>query len=122
MIFTYMFMFYAILNMNITLSTLHLAEPSEFKTFILLLKISSAENIFCNIAIIGVQKSHSYFENCKIIFPKQAISNGHALSALVGSKRCRDHGAEKVFATGSFWFSSAAQAAALATIVQLEKR
>lgn len=57
-----------------------------------------------------------------LICYSKAISNGHALSALVGSKRCRDHGAEKVFATGSFWFSSAAQAAALATIVQLEKR
>lgn len=31
-------------------------------------------------------------------------------------------GAEKVFATGSFWFSAAAQAAALATITELEKR
>ena len=51
-----MFMFYAILNMNITPSTLHQAEPSDFKTFILLLKISSAENILSNIAIVGVQK------------------------------------------------------------------
>ena len=31
-------------------------------------------------------------------------------------------GAEKVFATGSFWFSAAAQAAALATICEIEKR
>jgi len=52
----------------------------------------------------------------------KAISNGHALSALVGSARCRREGAEKVFATGSFWFSSAAQAAALTTICELEKR
>ena len=45
----------------------------------------------------------------------KAIANGYALSALIGSDSCRS-GAEKVFATGSFWFSAAAQAAALATL------
>ena len=52
----------------------------------------------------------------------KAIANGHALSALVGSQACRQAGAEKVFATGSFWFSSCAMAAGLATLEQLEKR
>ena len=50
----------------------------------------------------------------QVIF-KKAIANGYALSALVGSDACRS-GAEKVFATGSFWFSAGAQAAALATL------
>ena len=45
----------------------------------------------------------------------KAIANGYALSALVGSDCCRS-GAEKVFATGSFWFSAAAQTAALSTL------
>ena len=52
----------------------------------------------------------------------KAIANGYALSALVGSEACRQAGAEKVFATGSFWFSSCAMAAALATLEELEKR
>jgi len=52
----------------------------------------------------------------------KAIANGHALSALVGSEDCRQAGAEKVFATGSFWFSSCAIAAGLATLEELENR
>ena len=52
---------------------------------------------------------------CKTLCFWQAIANGYALSALVGSDNCRS-GSEKVFATGSFWFSAAAQAAALTTL------
>ena len=41
---------------------------------------------------------------------------------VVWPARCRDLGAERVFATGSFWFSAAAQAAALTTLGELERR
>ena len=40
----------------------------------------------------------------------------------MGSRSCREAGAEKVFATGSFWFSGRAMSAGLATLDQLEKR
>jgi len=45
----------------------------------------------------------------------KAIANGHPLAAVVGSDAFRD-GASRVFVTGSFWFSAAAMAAAVATI------
>ena len=53
--------------------------------------------------------------NPDLLCYSKAIANGYALSALLGSESCRP-GAEKVFATGSFWFSAGAQAAALATL------
>jgi glutamate-1-semialdehyde 2,1-aminomutase len=48
----------------------------------------------------------------------KAIANGHSLAAVLGRDRFRD-GAKKVFVTGSFWFSAAAMAAAVATIKTL---
>ncbi len=45
----------------------------------------------------------------------KAIANGHPLAAVLGSDAFRD-GASRVFVTGSFWFSAAAMAAAVATI------
>src|SRR5215472_1081294 len=45
----------------------------------------------------------------------KAIANGHPLAAVLGSERFRD-GATNVFVTGSFWFSAAPMAAAIATI------
>ena len=45
----------------------------------------------------------------------KAISNGYALSALTGNDRFRAAAAE-VFSTGSFWTTSIAMAASLATI------
>jgi glutamate-1-semialdehyde 2,1-aminomutase len=45
----------------------------------------------------------------------KAIANGYPLAAVVGSDRFRE-GAQKIFVTGSFWFSAVAMAAALATI------
>ncbi|MEM7767731.1 MAG: aminotransferase class III-fold pyridoxal phosphate-dependent enzyme [Pseudomonadota bacterium] len=45
----------------------------------------------------------------------KAIANGHPLSALLGSDRARA-GAEKLYVTGSFWFSAAPMAASLATL------
>ena len=45
----------------------------------------------------------------------KAIANGHPLAAVLGSGRYRD-AAASIFVTGSFWFSAAAMAAAIATI------
>ena len=45
----------------------------------------------------------------------KALANGHAISALVGNDRARE-AAAKIYATGSFWFSAAPMAAALATL------
>jgi glutamate-1-semialdehyde 2,1-aminomutase len=50
----------------------------------------------------------------------KAIANGYALAAVLGNERFRE-GAASVFATGSFWFSSVAMAASLATIDVLER-
>ena len=45
----------------------------------------------------------------------KAIANGHPLAAVLGSGSFRD-AAASIFVTGSFWFSAAAMAAAIATI------
>jgi glutamate-1-semialdehyde 2,1-aminomutase len=45
----------------------------------------------------------------------KAIANGHPLAAVLGSDAFRE-GAARIFVTGSFWFSAAAMAAAVATI------
>ena len=45
----------------------------------------------------------------------KAIGNGYPLSALVGSDTFR-RAAERIFTTGSFWFSSVSMAASVATI------
>jgi len=45
----------------------------------------------------------------------KAIANGHPLSALLGNDRARE-AAGKLYVTGSFWFSAAPMAAALATL------
>jgi len=47
----------------------------------------------------------------------KAIANGYALSALVGTDSLRE-AASEVYVTGSFWFSSVAMAASIATITQ----
>jgi glutamate-1-semialdehyde 2,1-aminomutase len=49
----------------------------------------------------------------------KAIANGHPLAAVLGGDAFRD-GASRVFVTGSFWFSAAAMAAAVATIRALQ--
>jgi glutamate-1-semialdehyde 2,1-aminomutase len=49
----------------------------------------------------------------------KAIANGHPLAAVLGGEAFRD-GASRVFVTGSFWFSAAAMAAAVATIRALQ--
>lgn len=45
----------------------------------------------------------------------KALANGHPISALLGNDRAKD-AAGKIYATGSFWFSAAPMAAALATL------
>ncbi|HEX9034022.1 MAG TPA: aminotransferase class III-fold pyridoxal phosphate-dependent enzyme [Streptosporangiaceae bacterium] len=50
----------------------------------------------------------------------KAIANGHPLAAVLGNDRFRG-GASEVFVTGSFWFSAAPMAAAIATISALRE-
>lgn len=50
----------------------------------------------------------------------KAIANGHPLAAVLGSGSFRD-AAASIFVTGSFWFSAAAMAAAVATIGALRE-
>ena len=49
----------------------------------------------------------------------KAIANGHPLAAVLGNDAFRD-GAKSIFVTGSFWFSAAPMAAAIATIGALK--
>src|SRR5580692_12133998 len=50
----------------------------------------------------------------------KAIANGHPLAAVLGNDAFRD-GAQRVFVTGSFWFSAVPMAAAVATIGALRE-
>lgn len=61
----------------------------------------------CSWELIGIRPDLSCWGKC--------FANGHPISALLGSERCRK-GAAAIFATGSFWFSAVPMAAALATL------
>ncbi|MET8826340.1 aminotransferase class III-fold pyridoxal phosphate-dependent enzyme [Streptomyces sp. NPDC004610] len=50
----------------------------------------------------------------------KAIANGSALAAVTGTDALRD-AASRIYATGSFWFSAASMAAAVATITELRE-
>lgn len=50
----------------------------------------------------------------------KAIANGYALAAVTGTDSLRD-AASRIYATGSFWFSAASMAAAVATITELRE-
>ncbi len=50
----------------------------------------------------------------------KAIANGYALAAVTGTERFRG-AATQVFTTGSFWCSSVAMAAAVATLTELRR-
>jgi glutamate-1-semialdehyde 2,1-aminomutase len=50
----------------------------------------------------------------------KAIANGYPLAAVLGSEWLRE-GAERIFVTGSFWFSAVPMAAAVATIGALRE-
>ncbi|MHB8575045.1 MAG: aminotransferase class III-fold pyridoxal phosphate-dependent enzyme, partial [Dehalococcoidia bacterium] len=49
----------------------------------------------------------------------KAIANGYPLAAVLGNAHTRE-GAERIYATGSFWFAAVPMAAALATLTALE--
>jgi glutamate-1-semialdehyde 2,1-aminomutase len=61
----------------------------------------------CSWERLGVRPDLSTWGKC--------IANGHPISALLGSDRCRD-GAGAMYVTGSFWFAAVPMAAALATL------
>jgi glutamate-1-semialdehyde 2,1-aminomutase len=61
----------------------------------------------CSWSLVGVEPDLSSWG--------KAIANGHPLSALLGSDKCRD-AAGGIFVTGSYWFAAAAMAASLATL------
>jgi len=65
----------------------------------------------CSWARLGVQPDLSSWG--------KAIANGHPISFLAGSNSARA-GAGQIYATGSFWFSAAPMAAALATLDLIE--
>lgn len=49
----------------------------------------------------------------------KSVANGYALAVVTGNDKFRD-GASKIYVTGSFWFSAASYAAALATMEAVE--
>ena len=61
----------------------------------------------CSWSLLGIKPDLSTWGKC--------IANGHPISALLGSDVARD-AAASIYATGSFWLSSAAMAAALVTL------
>lgn len=66
----------------------------------------------CSWSTIGVQPDLSCWG--------KAIGNGYPISALLGADIAREV-ASKVFVTGSFWFSAAPMAAAIATLTLVKK-
>ena len=50
----------------------------------------------------------------------KAIANGHPISALLGADKAR-MAAATIYATGSYWFSAAPMAAALATLKRIRE-
>ncbi|MBI9077024.1 MAG: aminotransferase class III-fold pyridoxal phosphate-dependent enzyme [Desulfatibacillum sp.] len=69
---------------------------------------------------LDMRGSHEYFgfKPDLVCFCK-AIGNGYPISALVGTDALKNDAA-KVFYTGSYWFSAAPMAAALATLNEME--
>lgn len=65
----------------------------------------------CSWSRFGVSPDLSSWGKC--------VANGHPISFLAGSDSARA-GAEAIYATGSFWFSAAPMAAALATLDRIE--
>lgn len=61
----------------------------------------------CSWELVGVRPDLSCWGKC--------FANGHPISALLGSDRCRK-GAGAIYATGSFWMSAVPMAAALQTL------
>ena len=83
--------------------------------------VSICDDVRCGFRI-DMRGSHEYFGYtpdlscyCK------AIANGYPISAIVGSDSFRKE-ASMVFQTGSFWFSAAPMAAALACLQSLQQQ
>ncbi len=70
---------------------------------------------------LDIRGSHEYFgfKPDLVCFCK-AIANGYPISALVGTEALKNEAA-KVFYTGSYWFSAAPMAAAIATIEEMKR-
>jgi len=66
----------------------------------------------CSWSTVGVQPDLSCWG--------KVIANGYPISALMGSDRARE-AAQRIFVTGSFWFSAVPMAAAVATLAEIEK-
>jgi glutamate-1-semialdehyde 2,1-aminomutase len=64
----------------------------------------------CSWSTIGVQPDLSAWG--------KVIANGHPISALLGSDKARE-AAQRIFVTGSFWFSAVPMAAACATLAEI---
>ncbi len=82
--------------------------------------VSICDDVRCGFRI-DMRGSHEYFGYtpdlscyCK------AIANGYPISAIVGSDSFREE-ASVIFQTGSFWFSAAPMAAALACLQSLQQ-
>ncbi len=70
---------------------------------------------------LDLRGSHEYFgfKPDLVCFCK-AIGNGYPISALIGTDNLKTP-ASKVFYTGSYWFSAAPMAAAMATLKELKR-
>jgi glutamate-1-semialdehyde 2,1-aminomutase len=66
----------------------------------------------CSWSLLGVEPDLSTWG--------KAIANGHPLSALLGSEKARA-AAQRLYATGSYWFSAVPMAAALATLREIRE-
>jgi glutamate-1-semialdehyde 2,1-aminomutase len=66
----------------------------------------------CSWSPIGVQPDLSAWG--------KVIANGYPISALMGSDKARE-AAQRIFVTGSFWFSAVPMAAAIATLTEIDK-
>jgi len=65
----------------------------------------------CTWSTVGVQPDLSAWG--------KVIANGYPISALLGSEVARE-AAQRIFVTGSFWFSAVPMAAAIATLGEIE--
>lgn len=66
----------------------------------------------CSWSALGVQPDLSTWG--------KAIANGHPISALLGSDKARE-AAQRIYVTGSFWFSAVPMEAAIATLHQIRE-
>lgn len=70
---------------------------------------------------LDMQGSNEYFDfKPDLICFSKALGNGYPISALVGTESLKNV-VSKVFYTGSFWFSAAPMAAAIATLKELKR-